>query len=90
MLTELPFLRRKADTEGIELIVVPLAPVDLEGSEFQASFPEGAERGFSLNDVQWASAPEHPVDSMSPSDKNAFFKRLAESIVAAAFRFSTK
>ena len=90
MLTELPFLRRKADAEGSEIIVVPLAPVDLERSEFQASFPEGAERGFGLNDVQWASAPERPVASMSSIEKNAFFRRLAENIVAAADRFSTK
>jgi hypothetical protein len=82
--TELPFLRRKADTEGMELIVVPLSQSDYQDLSFHYSMPEGGTRSYRLDEVQWASPPEQPVDSMTPQQRDAFYQRLASEIVALA------
>jgi len=79
--TELPFLRRKADTEGLELICVFLAPLDLEKLSFKYSLPEGGKKIFNLNDVQWANKPDQPIETMSPTEKDKFFERLAGDII---------
>jgi hypothetical protein len=75
--TELPLLWRKADTEGIRIICVPLERVETEQLSFKYSVPEGGEKRFDLNDVQWASSRDQPVDRMSPDKIDEFFANLA-------------
>lgn len=82
--TELPFLYRKADTEGMELIVVPLSQSGYQDRSFHYAMPEGDTRNFRLDEVQWASPPEQPVDSMTPQQRDAFYQRLASEILALA------
>ena len=82
--TEVPNLRRNADTEGLVLICVPVSHFDPGKLSFRYDMPQGGEKSFDLTDLQWAGSPERTLADMPEDKKQAFLAKLASDILKAA------
>ncbi|UCF94150.1 MAG: alpha/beta fold hydrolase [Desulfobacterales bacterium] len=80
---ELPFLCRKADTEGLILLCVPVGPVDLEKLSCRYDLPQGGYKEFRLTDAHWTSPPQKSLAAMSQEERDRFFTHLAHDIFEA-------